>query len=88
MKMPGFTAEASLCKPRTSYRMMAGDTTSTLQVVPAAASCSSCYAYKTAPYVFRGNRYCCNRVCLPFLGCRNYCWVESCYPFSEGGVLV
>jgi hypothetical protein len=88
MTMPGFTAQVSLYKPGTNYRMMDGDTASTLPVVPAAASCSSCFAYRTAPYTFRGNRLCCNHVCSPFLGCRDYCWVESCDPFSGGGILV
>jgi len=87
MTMPGFAAEASLYTPRAGYRMMAGDPAS-LQVVPAAASCGTCYAYRVGPYTFRGNRLCCNRVCVPGGGCTNYCWVESCNPFEGGGILV
>ena len=88
MKMPGFTAQASLYKPKTNYHMIAGVTVSAAQVVPAAPSCSTCFAYRTGPYVFRGNRLCCNRVCLPVVGCRDTCWVESCNPFADGGILV
>lgn len=87
MTMPGFAAEASLYTPRTSYRRTVGATAS-LKVVPAAASCSTCYAYRAGPNLFRGNRLCCNRVCTPITGCRNYCWVESCNPFAGGGILV
>ena len=87
MTMPGFAAEASLYNPRTGYRMTAGEMASS-QVVPAAASCSTCYAYRTAPFTFRGNRLCCNRVCVPTFGCRNNCWVESCDPFAGAGILV
>jgi hypothetical protein len=87
MTMPGFAAEASLYRPTTSYRRMAGETAS-LQVVPAAASCGTCYAYRVGPFTFRGNRLCCNRVCTPITGCRNVCWVESCNPFAGGGILV
>jgi hypothetical protein len=55
MTFPGFTAEASFYKPTTSYRMMAGDTAATLQVVPAVASCTPCYGYRTGPFTFKGN---------------------------------
>ena len=88
MKLPGFAAQASLYKPRTSYRMMAGATPAAARVVPAAASCSPCYGYRTGPYVFRGNRLCCHLVCLPFAGCKNVCWVEACNPFPDDGILV
>jgi hypothetical protein len=88
MTLPGFAAEASLCKPRSGYRVMVGDASAAAEVVPAAASCSPCYAYKTGPYVFRGNRLCCRRVCLPIAGCRDYCWVEACNPFADSGILV
>jgi hypothetical protein len=87
MAMPGFAAEASLYRPTTSYRMRAGAMASS-QVVPAAASCTSCFAYRTGPWTFRGNRLCCNRVCAPITGCRDVCWVESCNPFAGGGILV
>ena len=87
MTIPGFTAQVSIYNPTTSYRMMAGDATATLPVVPAAASCSACYAYRVGPNIFRGNRLCCNRVCSPFAGCRDSCWVESCNPFAGGGGL-
>lgn len=80
---------------QTAVRRISGSARSTsrcdmapLQVVPAAASCSTCYAYRTGPYTFRGNRLCCNRVCGPISGCTNYCWVESCNPFAGGGILV
>lgn len=72
MTMPGFAAEASLYPSGTSYRMTAADMAS-LQVVPAVASCSTCYAYRSGPNTFRGNRLCCNRVCVPIAGCSNYC---------------
>jgi hypothetical protein len=88
MKLPGFAAQASLYQSRTSYRMMAGAASDAARVVPAAAACSACYAYRTGPYVFRGNRLCCLRVCAPFAGCRNVCWVEACNPFPDGGILV
>lgn len=88
MTLPGFVAEASLFEPRTSYRVMAGATTAAAEVMPAATSCSPCYAYRTGPYVFRGNRLCCQRVCVPYTGCRDYCWVEACNPFADGGILV
>lgn len=88
MRMPGFTAHASLYKSETNYQMAAGDGAPAVQVVPAAASCSSCFAYRTGPFTFRGNRLCCTRVCLPFAGCRESCWVESCNPFADAGVLV
>jgi hypothetical protein len=87
MTMPGFTAEASLHGP-TGYRMRTNDQAAVLPVVPAAASCTPCYAYRVGPYTFRGNRYCCNRVCSPFGGCQNVCWVESCNPFPDTGILV
>jgi hypothetical protein len=87
MAIPGFAAETSLYTPRTSYRKMAGDMAS-LQVVPALGSCSECYAYRTGPFTFRGNRLCCTRVCAPITGCRESCWVESCNPFAGGGILV
>lgn len=88
MTMPGFTADISLDKTETNYRLMAGRAASAAQVVPAAASCSACFAYRTGPYVFRGNRLCCTRVCAPIVGCRDTCWVESCNPFADAGVLV
>ena len=88
MTIPGFTAEASFYKSTTSYRMVAGDTAGSLRVVPAVASCTSCYGYRTGPFTFRGNKLCCDTVCVPFAGCRQYCWVESCNPFPDGSILV
>jgi hypothetical protein len=41
MKMPAFTAEASLYKPRRSYRMTAAGSASTVQVTPQGVVCTA-----------------------------------------------
>jgi len=51
------------------------------------AGCSSCQTFRTSPFTFAGNRLCCGVVCLPFLGCRRYCWAEACEPFSDQPVI-
>jgi hypothetical protein len=86
MTIPGFTAEASL-DSLTGYRMSTDDRAAGFPVIPAAASCSPCYGYRVGPFTFRGNRLCCNRVCSPLTGCRDVCWVESCNPFPDTGIL-
>lgn len=74
MSMPGFTAEASLEKSRTSYHMVAVGTATPFQVVPQ-LRCSALCGRISTKCTFRCNPsdYACRTFCDNlFFGCLEY----------------